>query len=756
MGASNSFLFMDLVNLSNEIKPIIDNKSSSYIEDISHKISQFLMSKENKDSYICNGRFWSGIHLICESFENLLFLKIIIPLTEELKQLKNEKQLTDIDSAIFPLYETEPKKDENNVYESEDDFFLIADKEFLSSTILILLNDKIFEDKEDLEKHYIIIKDILHILNKLIFLNKEKDGKDIKLLLDYLINLGKRYSHNFLLQTLITEFYIDNNYPVPFEQKNIDILFQSENISDILINLESDDNFHWILFDFNSKESVWNSGKEKYYTLENFDKEKPLINAFVISEEIKTPFDFFINGYFYESIFNKEPIIIIEIIEANKEETKILNVAELQKIINEKVKYILGLYNSKKESPSKINSYIKDQYEHKLFAIEESNKLYLSYLENLISGKRRKKSKIFYEKVILKYKIPEKKDKLRLFGQIFVENNYKNCILFINGEKKALTEFYMDKFSEKQTEKGEIEIVLIIKELDDASHMFSGCTNLIYISDISKWNTSNIVDMNSMFLGCVSLEYLPDISNWDISNVKDISCIFETCSSLIKIPDISNWNISKVNNLDRLFYGCRRLKYLPDISKWDTSEVKRFCSIFAWCTSLLSLPDISNWKTGKVKYMRYLFYQCNSLSVLPDISKWDTSRLKDMSSMFDSCYSLIELPDISKWKTSKVIFMFSLFENCYSLSIIPDISKWDTSKVVKLEKLFSGCRSLHIIPDITKWDVSKVNPDNKTKVINNCISLQFMPNTNNPFLGDIFSPFNYNKNNLNLIRNKDY
>lgn len=88
MGASNSFLFLDLMNLSNEIKPIIDKKSSSYIEDISHKISQFLMSKENKDSYIYNGRFWSGIHLMCESYENLLFLKIIIPLTEELKQLK--------------------------------------------------------------------------------------------------------------------------------------------------------------------------------------------------------------------------------------------------------------------------------------------------------------------------------------------------------------------------------------------------------------------------------------------------------------------------------------------------------------------------------------------------------------------------------------------------------------------------------------------------------------------------------------------
>ena len=750
MGASNSFLFMDLINLSNEIKPIIDKKSSSYIEDISHKISQFLMSKENKDSYIYNGRFWSGIHLICESYENLLFLKIIIPLTEELKQLKNEKQIMDINSAEYLLDETKPRKDINNVYESEDELLLNVDKEFLLNTILIVLNDKIFEDKDNYEKHSLIIKDIMHLIMKSKYLNEGKDVKNIELL-DYLINLGKRYSHNSLLQALITEFYLEIYYTI-FSEKMY-ILCQSEIISDILINLESDDNFHWILFD--SEESIKNSSKENIYTLENFDKEKSLINAFLISEEIKIPLDFFINGYVYESIFNNEPIIIIEIIEVNLEETKILKVAELQKDINEKVKYILGLCNSKQESPSKINSYIKDKYNHKLFSIEESNILYLSYLEDLISGKRRKKSNIFREEVILKYKIPEKKEKLRLLGEIFVKNNCKNSLLFINGEKKLLTEFYLGDFSEEQTKKGEIEIVLIIKEMDDASHMFSGCTNLIYISDISKWNTSNIVDMNSMFKGCCSLEYIPDISNWDISNVKDIYSIFETCSSLIKIPDISNWNICKVNNLERIFYGCRRLKYLPDISKWDTSEVKRFCSIFAWCSSLLSLPDISKWKTGKAKYMRYLFYQCNSLSILPDISKWDTSKVIDMSSMFDSCHSLIALPDISKWNTSKVIFMFSLFDNCYSLSIIPDISKWDTSKVVNLEKLFSGCRSLHIIPDISKWDFSEVNSQNTKGMINNCISLQFVPNTNNPVLKNCFHQINQNENNLNLVKRKD-
>lgn len=188
----------------------------------------------------------------------------------------------DINSAEYLLDETKPRKDKNNVYESEDDLLLIVDKEFLLNTILILLNDKIFEDKDNYEKHSLIIKDIMHLIIKSKYLNEEKDVKNIKLLLDYLINLGNHYSHNSLLQALITEFYLEIYYPIFSEQMYI--LFQSEIISDILINLESDDNFHWILFD--SEESIKNSSKENIYTLENFDKEKSLINAFLISEEI--------------------------------------------------------------------------------------------------------------------------------------------------------------------------------------------------------------------------------------------------------------------------------------------------------------------------------------------------------------------------------------------------------------------------------------------------------------------------------------
>ena len=34
------------------------------------------------------------------------------------------------------------------------------------------------------------------------------------------------------------------------------------------------------------------------------------------------------------------------------------------------------------------------------------------------------------------------------------------------------------------------------------SWMFSGCSSLLCLPDISKWNTNNVTEMSSMFYGC--------------------------------------------------------------------------------------------------------------------------------------------------------------------------------------------------------------------------------------------------------------
>ena len=69
-------------------------------------------------------------------------------------------------------------------------------------------------------------------------------------------------------------------------------------------------------------------------------------------------------------------------------------------------------------------------------------------------------------------------------------------------------------------------------------------------------------NMIEMFSDCSSLLSLPDISKWNTNNVKDMSFIFKYCSTLKSLPDISKWNTNNVNNMSNMFYNCEFLKLL--------------------------------------------------------------------------------------------------------------------------------------------------------------------------------------------------
>ena len=54
-----------------------------------------------------------------------------------------------------------------------------------------------------------------------------------------------------------------------------------------------------------------------------------------------------------------------------------------------------------------------------------------------------------------------------------------------------------------------------------------------------------LLQKDSIFTNCSSLISLPDISKWDTHNVKKMSSIFNGCSSSVSIPDISKWDTKK-------------------------------------------------------------------------------------------------------------------------------------------------------------------------------------------------------------------
>ena len=326
--------------------------------------------------------------------------------------------------------------------------------------------------------------------------------------------------------------------------------------------------------------------------------------------------------------------------------------------------------------------------------------------------------------ILIKYNAFDE-DKIQIFGEKFVENNKDNYEIINNGKSYELSSFI--NLNEMKVEDNILEIKLReIKMVDDISYMFSKCSSLISLDNITKWNTNNIINMESMFQECVNLSSLPeDISNWNTHRVGNLSGIFESCCSLLSLPDISKWSTNNVTDLSFMFNICSELKSLPNISKWNIINVHDINSLFKSCSSLQELPDISNWNTENVKDIHSLFRNCSSLLILPDISRWNTSNIQNISNLFNGCKKLLEIPDISKWDISHVKNIEYLFKDCESLEQLPDISKWNTSKVENMESIFSNCSSLLSLPNISNWDTSNII--NMSGIFELCSSLTELP-----------------------------
>ena len=196
-------------------------------------------------------------------------------------------------------------------------------------------------------------------------------------------------------------------------------------------------------------------------------------------------------------------------------------------------------------------------------------------------------------------------EKLRIFGNKFVENNRGKCKIIYNNKEYELTE-YINDIDERYYDNDEIKIKLKgISNVTNMSYMFYECDSLYLLNDISEWNTSKVTDMSYMFSNCIILSSLPDISVWDTSKVTDMNNMFNKCQALSSLPDISKWNISNVTNISYMFCECRALSSLPDISKWDITNITDMNHMFYCCNESLNIPYEFRRKRKKKHQVNY-------------------------------------------------------------------------------------------------------------------------------------------------------
>ena len=184
--------------------------------------------------------------------------------------------------------------------------------------------------------------------------------------------------------------------------------------------------------------------------------------------------------------------------------------------------------------------------------------------------------------------------------------------------------------------------------------------------DISRWDVSNVVDMNNMF-ACSNILKYADISKWDVSHVIDMNHIFQaayvTC-------DLSNWKLNSVKDLSYAFAAIQECTF--DFSKWKLPNNCDITGIFSNITKTANLDvsfienfDVSNIKKFEDVFKGYSYKPLN-------LENWDLTNASNISGMFWDTKENIY--NISQWNLNNVTYANNLVHTITTINkYIPEI-----------------------------------------------------------------------------------
>ena len=314
-----------------------------------------------------------------------------------------------------------------------------------------------------------------------------------------------------------------------------------------------------------------------------------------------------------------------------------------------------------------------------------------------------------------KYKIDKKLKelkKLRLFGDIFKENNKNFQIRFENQvsinnnlPNNNYIELKEDELDNSQNKdevfEKYIKVYLKLQNITNLSYMFCNCRYLssLDISGFYQIDNTNFNNLSYLFYNCTSLESL-NIRDLDTSNVTDMSYAFSNCKSLKSLSDISNLDTSKIESMEGMFKNCINLE---------------------------SIDDISSWKTQKVKYMNSMFCNCQKLENIAPLSDLDFSNVIDMNNIFAECSNLQDISNFPIRNANKTIDISYMFFNCSNLKILPTNFGFNEDLITDISYMFYNCKYINKKMISTFLDINHYKNANKTEILtglnknNNCL-----------------------------------
>jgi hypothetical protein len=256
-------------------------------------------------------------------------------------------------------------------------------------------------------------------------------------------------------------------------------------------------------------------------------------------------------------------------------------------------------------------------------------------------------------------------------------------------------------------------------------------TSLTTLEGLDYLNTSETKNMSQMFQNCTSLTML-DLSPLTV-NVDDATQIFAGCTNLTTIFVESQWNVNYEGH-DGMFDNCLNLVGARTYSEgytdgyWADDIVGYFTTTpyVIWCRTDKTLYFAAprhrlevgeEWNGQRIAALWKGIKVINSNETKPE---WTTEaatckravfdqtfadqRPRRLNRWFSDCWGLEQIEGMENLNTSETTEANHTFFNCYQLREL-DVNGFDMSKMISAKYMFANCNNLWTIWCDNTWNI---------------------------------------------------